>query len=333
MKERIIKIIKENIRFVISLVLIFAIFMVELPFKVYAPGGMIDLNERVTIDDGFKSEGTFGMAYVKVVRGSLPYLALSFVIPNWDIVSNDDLKNKNETMSERMKIDKLNTEQSIGSAIISAYKLAGKEATITNTHSYISYIDDKSETDVMLLDEVLEIDNIKVEGLEGLKKVVETHQEGDDVKLKVKRDNKELECFARVFMVDGAPKIGMSVVETYDFEETPNAHITMKSSESGPSGGLMMALAIYNGLIEKDITGGYKIIGTGTIDKDGNVGAIGGVKYKLLGAAKKKAKVFIVPKENYEEAMSIKEKNKLDIAILRVKTLDDAIEQLSVLSK
>ena len=95
----------------------------------------------------------------------------------------------------------------------------------------------------------------------------------------------------------------------------------------------MMALAIYNGLIEKDITGGYRIIGTGTIDKDGNVGAIGGVKYKLLGAAKKKAKVFIVPKDNYEEAMSIKEKNKLDIAIMRVKTLDDAIEQLSVLNK
>ena len=333
MKEKIFKLIKENIRFIITLVLIVAIFMIELPFKIYTPGGMIDLNERVSVDDGFKSEGTLGMAYVSVVRGSLPYITLSFFIPNWDIVPDDNLKNKNETMEERMKIDKLSTEQSIGSAILAAYKLAGKEASITDIHSYISYIDDKSETNVFLLDELLEVDGVKVSGFDELKEKVEAHHEGDEVKLKVKRNDKEIDCFARVFLVEGVPKIGMSVVDVYDYEEDPHANITMKSSESGPSGGLMMALAVYNNLVEEDITYGYKIIGTGTIDKDGNVGAIGGVKYKLLGAVKKKAQAFIVPKANYEEAMNIKKEKKLDIAILSVKTLEDAIDQLSVLNK
>ena len=90
----------------------------------------------------------------------------------------------------------------------------------------------------------------------------------------------------------------------------------------------MMALAIYNGLVKEDITKGDIIIGTGTIDKDGNVGEIDGVKYKLLGAEKKKAKVFLCPKDNYKEAMKIKKENNLKIKIKSVETLKEAIEYL-----
>ena len=36
-----------------------------------------------------------------------------------------------------------------------------------------------------------------------------------------------------------------------------------------------------NSLVEEDITHGLKIVGTGTIDYDGNVGSIGGVEYNI----------------------------------------------------
>ena len=331
MKDKIKNIVKENLRFIITVVIIIAVFTIELPFKVYTPGGMIDLNSRVSVDNAFESKGSFGMAYVSVIKGTVPYLALSYLIPNWDIVSDDHIKNPNETMAEKEKIDKLNTEESIGNAIISAHNLAKKKVELKSTHSYISYIDELSDTNAELLDEVLEINGHEAKGLESLKKIVETLKEGDEVKLKVKREEKIIECYAKVFMVDNTPKIGMSVVETYDYETESNAHITMKSTESGPSGGLMMSLAVYNSLVPDDITKGFNIIGTGTIDKDGNVGAIGGVKYKLLGAVKKKAYAFLVPKDNYEEAMKVKEENNLDIIIISVKSLEDAINQLSVL--
>ena len=65
----------------------------------------------------------------------------------------------------------------------------------------------------------------------------------------------------------------------------------------------MLTLAIYNSLVDKDITKGKKVVGTGTIEEDGSVGSIGGVKYKLNGAVRQKADVFLVPAgENYEEA-------------------------------
>ena len=89
-----------------------------------------------------------------------------------------------------------------------------------------------------------------------------------------------------------------------------------------------MSLAIYNYLVEEDITKGKKIVGTGTIDQDGIVGKIGGVEYKLLGAEKKGCDVFLVPLENYEEAAKVKEENNLKINVIAVKNFDEAIEAL-----
>ena len=53
-----------------------------------------------------------------------------------------------------------------------------------------------------------------------------------------------------------------------------------------------MALAMYDALTREDITKGKTIAGTGTIDANGNVGAIGGVIYKLSGAVKNNADII-----------------------------------------
>ena len=90
----------------------------------------------------------------------------------------------------------------------------------------------------------------------------------------------------------------------------------------------MCALEIYNKVTKDDLTKGKVIAGTGTIDDHGNVGAISGVKYKIRGAAKKKAKVFIVPSENYKEAKEEIEKNNYDIILIEADNLHDVIEAL-----
>jgi hypothetical protein len=71
---------------------------------------------------------------------------------------------------------------------------------------------------------------------------------------------------------------------------------------TGPSGGLMLALAFTDALNQGDLTGGRDIAGTGTIDRDGSVGEIGYVGYKVRGAAAAGAKVFLVPWGNADEA-------------------------------
>ena len=92
----------------------------------------------------------------------------------------------------------------------------------------------------------------------------------------------------------------------------------------------MLTLDIYNKLTKKDITKGRKIVGTGTINSDGTVGEIGGVKYKLMGAVKSHADIFLVPQgSNYQEAIKEAKKKKYHIQILGVKNFQDALNQLN----
>lgn len=321
----------ENYKFLLAIVLIFALFMIELPYKIYAPGGMVDLSERVSVEEGQEYDGTLGMAYVSMVKGSIPYLLLSYVIPDWDIVPESELKYDNETMEEKIEADKISTEQSIDSAIIAAYRLAGKEIEIESENVHITYIDEQANTDLEILDVVKSVNGVEVKSTEELKSLIQNYGAGEEVKFLVERNGEEKECHATLYDTDDGVKAGVALTVTYNYQEEPEASITMKQSESGPSGGLMMSLAIYNSLVDEDITKGKTVIGTGTIDIDGNVGAIGGVKYKLIGAVKNKADVFLVPKDNYEEAIEVKNEKGYDITILSVDTLSDAIESLESL--
>ena len=133
---------------------------------------------------------------------------------------------------------------------------------------------------------------------------------------------------AKIYEEDGEKYAGVSVVTTFDIESSKDIQIKTKLSESGPSGGMMMALMIYNALTEQDLTHGKKIVGTGTISVDGTVGEIGGIKYKVMGAVKNKADVILVPKENYAEAMEVKKAKKYVIEIVKVEKLQDAIDYL-----
>lgn len=90
----------------------------------------------------------------------------------------------------------------------------------------------------------------------------------------------------------------------------------------------MTTLYIYNSLIDEDLTKGKIVAGTGSIDINGNIGEIGGVKYKLIGAVKEKADIFFVPYENYEEAIRVKKENNYDIDIILVNKLEDAVNYL-----
>jgi PDZ domain-containing protein len=91
---------------------------------------------------------------------------------------------------------------------------------------------------------------------------------------------------------------------------------------------MMMTLMVYNALTDQDLTYGKKIVGTGTINLDGTVGEIGGVKYKLMGAVKNDADLFIVPAGNYEEAMDVKKEKGYNIDIVSVETFSDVVEYL-----
>jgi PDZ domain-containing protein len=93
----------------------------------------------------------------------------------------------------------------------------------------------------------------------------------------------------------------------------------------GPSAGLMFTLGIIDKLRPADLTGGKIIAGTGTIDDDGDVGPIGGIPQKLVGAKKAGAQLFLVPAGNCAEALH---NAVTGLPMAEVGTVDDALAAL-----
>ena len=326
--DKIKKFMKYNWKELLFIFVLFLLFYIKLPYSIYTPGGTINLDDRITIENEFNSDGTFNMAYVSVVRGSIPFLLLARILPDWDIMKENDITLENENLDELFKRERLYLEESISSAIINAYKYANKEINITKVNNQVSYITKEANTNIKVGDNIISVDNIKINSLNELKQIIEAKSTGEELNVKVLRDNEEIDTTATTYLTSEGIKIGISIITTYEYDTNPKVEIKSKKTEAGSSGGLMMSLEIYNKLTEQDITQGKKIVGTGTIDINGNIGEIGGVKYKLMGAVKKKADIFICPIENYEEAVNVAKEKKYNITIITGKTFSEIIKKL-----
>ncbi len=327
--EKIKKFIKENYKFLIFLGCLIFLFYYEFPFIIYKSGGIINLQDRIEIDTKYKEDGSLSMSYVTAIKGTAPFILLSYILPDWDLIPLDEITNE-DSYDDVLEVGKEYLNEGIDNAIIAAFNASDYNITITDEINKVMYLSDKAKSDIEINDEIYKIDEVNVKTLDDVKEYVNTLKEKDIVKVYVHHDNKDYERTAEVYKEeDGSLKIGVAFKTLYKYETEIPVKINMKANESGSSGGLMMSLAIYNALTEEDITHGLKIVGTGSINSDGTVEEIGGVKYKVLGAAKKKADIFLCPKENYQEALAIKKKRKLDIEIVEVASLNDAINYLN----
>ncbi len=326
--EKIKHFIKENYKEIIFLIIFTTICFIKFPYIIETPGGTVNLNERITVENAYDTEGEFGMAYVTVLEGRLPLMLLSFILPNWDLIHQDDILLDNETLEDMYKRDKLLMDEAISNAKIAAFNEANIELTVDKMHVNIAYIYDYSKTELKIGDEIISIDNTPITNLDELKTIITSKEVGTILDIEIKRNDEVLNIKSEVYESEGNKIIGVLLINTYEFISDIDVTVSQEASESGPSGGLMTALSIYNYLTEEDITKGRIIIGTGTIDNEGNIGEIGGVKYKLLGAEKDDADIFLCPEENYEEALEVKEENNMDIEIISVKSLNDAINKL-----
>ena len=63
----------------------------------------------------------------------------------------------------------------------------------------------------------------------------------------------------------------------------------------GPSAGMMYTLGLIDKVTGEQLSGGKTIAGTGTMDAKGKVGAIGGIRLKMLGAKRDGATWFLAP--------------------------------------
>ena len=328
--NKIKRFIQENYMFLLFNIVLIALLTYPLPYYIYTGGGILEVNDKIIISNKTESKGSYNLCYVSEIQAnSISYL-LSYIMPNWDMVGKEEVAiNKNENDKEIQIRDKLYLKQANNSAIISAFKSANKEYKIIEVNPVVLGKSSEANTNLEIGDEIISIDEVNIDTIEELGNYLDTKNIGDTLKIKVKNNNKEYYRTSKVVEFENKKKIGIYLEEITTYETNPEIKFNFKTNEGGPSGGFMISLALYDYLVDKDLTNGLKISGTGTIDNDGNVGAIGGVKYKLAGAVKAKSNIFFVPnEENYEEAMKLKKKYNYNIEIVGVDKLEDAINYL-----
>lgn len=332
LKNIIKEFIKDNLVPIIIFLIILFLFRFPVNYYIIVGGGTLEADPRVKVKNEYKSKGSFNLSYVSEMKGTLATYLLSFPL-KYDRESIEVSKaSSKESVDDIEFRNNLWLNSTNDNAAYVAYTYAGKKVKIGKNKIYIFAKLDKSDTDLRVGDEIESIDGETGKTLDEYRKIINSKNDGERLKLKVKHGDKEYERFAKITTIKKQKYIGVELMESKDYEFDPEIEFKFKDSEGGPSGGLMTALEIYNELTKKDITYGKNIAGTGTIDTYGTVGEIDGVKYKIRGAEENKMDAFLVPSgRNYKEAIETKKKYKLKIKVIEVKNFNDALNKLKEL--
>ena len=315
--------LKENLIQIIILAIFIFVVNIELPYYIEAPGGTINLTERLNKDYN-KKNGSLNMLYVTQYRGNVVTVLLGKLINSWDLNKISNQQISNETSNEIYTRNRIMLDNSIQNAIFVAYNHADIEIKIKK-QNHIVFATTK-ENGIEIGDIILSVDKQNIDNINDLKEIINNKNIGDKLELLIKRGEQEKTISVTI------PEdkiIGIATITNYEYELPNELNINFKNGEGGSSGGLILTLGIYQEITGIDLLKGRNIAGTGTIDISGNIGEIDGIKYKIAGAVKNKMDVVLVSPYNYEEAKKVVEENNYDIELVEVSTFKEAIDYLT----
>jgi PDZ domain-containing protein len=173
-----------------------------------------------------------------------------------------------------------------------------------------------------------------VQSAEDVSRLIKLHRPGESVTVKVRRGGKDLTFrIPTTGSTNGVPrKNGKTAIIGVVSENRIALPVTININPGnivGPSAGLMFSLAIVQRLEQKDLTKGCRVAGTGEIDWNGDVGAIGAARQKVVAAEAAGAQYFLVPDtpDNVNPARA----GARSIKVVPVKTLRQALRFLKTI--
>ena len=314
---------------IISLVVIFVAFTVPLPYYIEVPGNSEDIRKVLQVNDQpDQEEGSYQFVTVGVKHARLAHLIYAWLTPFTDIHSAKEMTGGSSD-AEFMRINQFYMQTSQNMAKYQGLKTAGKDIELNYLGVYVLTVTDINDKTFESSKEM--IDYVNSQNL------------GDKVKVTYEEDGQIKTAEGSIVTLEnGKNGIGIGLIDRT--EVTSDVPIRFSTAGiGGPSAGLMFSLSIYTQIAEPTLRNGRDIAGTGSIDRDGNIGDIGGIDKKVVAASKKGATVFFAPnnpvteeakkanpnaKSNYETALEAAEMIKTDMKIVPVKTLQDAIDYL-----
>ena len=282
-------------------------------------------------NENYEFEGNLYQLTVRRDEANVFVYLWSLVNPSYDLYPKELILPDGVTPQELSEISIQNMRTSENVAIAVALKNIGYEIeTKGEGVAVVGLLDDSPVKNKLKKGDLLNsINNVQIFSATEFISTLRTYSIGETVSIGLIRvvDGVSEQLFIETTLIEhveykGEPMVGFlatTVNERFDF---PFAIDIKTGNVGGPSAGLMMALNVYNNLIPEDITNSMVVAGTGTIEIDGSVGPVGGIKQKIIAAKRAGAELILVPVANFEEAKPFETD---DTAIIAVESFDDAL--------
>ncbi|MBA2870696.1 PDZ domain-containing protein [Anoxybacillus calidus] len=329
------------VAFSIGAIMAVLLTFIKLPYYVTMPGTAQKLDPLVHVKGGDQDDGDFMLTTIRMGRANVISYALAKVRKYYDLYPVEAIKQQGESDEEYTLRQLHMMENSKQTAIAVAYEKAGKPITYKFLGVYVIRVlpDMPASQYLRPGDRIVAVDEKKLQSAEQFIEYVGQKAKGETVKITFERKGKKKTVQLALKPFPENPKrVGIGISLVTDSEIVTNPSVEIKSEEiGGPSAGLMFSLEIYDQLVEEDITKGYTIAGTGTINEKGEVGPIGGISQKIIAADKAGADIFFAPNEkgaedsNYQEALKTAKDIGTKMKIVPIDTFDDALRYLQTL--
>lgn len=330
----------------VTLVLLFPF---DVPYYSFSPGPVNDVSDFVDVGEE-QVEGSGELYFLTVSLKEVNVIEYLGALLDSQVdlspretvrpvgVSQEDLREQNLALMR----------ESQDSAKFVALTQLGYEVTLIGSGAEVQGIVEGSAAEGTLLegDLIIAVDGVTVEFVDEAVANIGGRAPGDEVLLTIRRvvgEENEVEVLDIPItlgpfratdengdLIEDLERGMVGVLLTSGPTETvfPVDIVIDSQNIGGPSAGLMFTLEIMNQLTDEDLTRGKSIAGTGTINREGVVGAIGGIKQKVYGAIDAGAQYVLVPAGNYADAI---EAAGDDITVVSVATIDDALNFLETL--
>jgi Lon-like protease len=317
--------------------------VVHLPYAVMSPGPTQDT--LATSSDGTKTPiiaitglptyptaGALRFTTVRVEGGpGYPVDAWdvlqAWIDPARDVFPVDDIFDPQVTKEEVAEENAIQMEGSQEEATAVALRAIGKDVP---THIAVAGLTDTSKAKNLLKvgDRITAIGDEPIKTTQAVRDALQQSKPGDTVTLTLTRAGKERRVDVPTIPgQNGRTALGVLLGLDHDFPATVKIDA---GAIGGPSAGLMFSLGIYDKVTPGPLAAGRQVAGTGTIDDEGAVGPIGGIRQKLAGARADGAQFFLAPADNCDEVVGHVPDG---LEVFKVGTFDEARTAVEGLAK
>ncbi len=318
---------KRKRTYIIIVIIIALGYFIRPGFYMVSPGTVEELGCLITVEGEKREEdGIMAMVTVSQQQANFWSFWYGLVHPMVDLRSISQVIPDNMTKEEYYDLSRDWMEESQNLAAVIALRKASYEVDIVSDGvEVVDFLPGSPAENILEAGDLIkEVDGQRVYLAEEVVSNIQEQEIGEEVNIIVEREGKRLPLKVKTTgHSELAGKAALEVyVATYNWRPILPVAIEFETGPViGPSAGMMFVLEILDRLLPENLAAGRSIAGTGTISLDEKVGGIGGVKQKVVAAEKMGIEYFLVPADNYREALE----GAHDINVIPVETLDDAL--------